>query len=296
MNYESINLDLQSVMKRAYQNLLYRSSFMNFLNTSYLGDVRATGTPKIEIVKQKATTLNVAKGAPVRTEALSPNLTKYDPASVDLTDLRIDYSFRVPSLITATNISGIIDGQIEVNDSEVAMEVDKYGYGKLKTAITGNADGSEAFTKGQVFVWAPSAKEEYISNINTLKATLFNRKIYDNYLLGLEALEYANYVSALTSVLKYETLSGVEAVDRGEVASAFGVSSFEINSNALNDVNVKGFFANEVGTVGDAFFSQFNEFAGNYPGFPGDYVVEGAILFGADVVRPEAIIKLVATA
>ena len=35
---------------------------------------------------------------------------------------------------------------------------------------------------------------------------------------------------------------------------------------------------------------------GNYPGFPGYYVVEGNVLFGAKVVRPEAIIKLVASA
>ena len=34
MNYSTLNLDLQSVVKRAYDNLLYRSSFMNFLNSN----------------------------------------------------------------------------------------------------------------------------------------------------------------------------------------------------------------------------------------------------------------------
>ena len=69
--------------------------------------------------------------------------------------------------------------------------------------------------------------------------------------------------------------------------------AYPINSTVLDSANTKGYFANEVGTVGDAFFSRFNEFNGTYPGFPGYYVVEGVVLFGAEVVRPEAVIKLV---
>jgi hypothetical protein len=38
------------------------------------------------------------------------------------------------------------------------------------------------------------------------------------------------------------------------------------------------------------------EYQGNYPGFPGYYVIEGNILFGAKVVMPSAVIKLVASA
>ena len=48
--------------------------------------------------------------------------------------------------------------------------------------------------------------------------------------------------------------------------------------------------------VGDTFFSSMVEYNGNYPGFPGYYVVEGNVLFGAEVVRPEAIVKLTAAA
>ena len=52
MNYTALNLDLQGVVKRVYEDLLYRSSFMNFLNPSYLGEIRTTGTPMIEVIKQ----------------------------------------------------------------------------------------------------------------------------------------------------------------------------------------------------------------------------------------------------
>jgi hypothetical protein len=131
--------------------------------------------------------------------------------------------------------------------------------------------------------------------LNSLKATLFNAKVYDTYRLGLDAVEYGNLVSALTSILKYETLAGVEGVDRGEVARAYGIDIFPINSNVLKN-NEKGYFASPVGTVGDTFFSSMVEYQGNYPGFPGYYVIEGNILFGAKVVMPSAVIKLVASA
>ena len=39
MNYTSLNLDLQGVVKKVYEDLLYRSTFMNFLNPSYLGEI-----------------------------------------------------------------------------------------------------------------------------------------------------------------------------------------------------------------------------------------------------------------
>ena len=34
MNYTEIGLDLQSTVKRIYQNIVYRSSFYNMLNDS----------------------------------------------------------------------------------------------------------------------------------------------------------------------------------------------------------------------------------------------------------------------
>lgn len=293
MNYSTLNLDLQSVVKRAYDNLLYRSSFMNFLNSSYLGEVRQAGTPMIEIVKQNATATNSTLNQPDLVNALSPILATYGSDKVDLAQLRLDYSFRVSYMMTESGIKKAVDGQIELQDSTNATEIDKFGYNKLATAITGSADGSLAYTQGQVYQWVAATQADYITMLNNLKALLFNRKIYDNYLLGLEAIEYGNFVSALTSILKFETMAGVEGVDRGDIASAYGISIFPINSTVLDSANTKGYFANEVGTVGDAFFSRFNEFNGTYPGFPGYYVVEGVVLFGAEVVRPEAVIKLV---
>ena len=293
MNYSTLNLDLQSVVKRAYDNLLYRSSFMNFLNSSYLGEVRQSGTPMIEIVKQNATATNSTLNQPDLTNALSPVLATYGSDKVDLAQLRLDYSFRVSYMMTESGIKKAVDGQIELQDSTNAAEIDKFGYNKLATAITGSADGSLAYTQGQIYKWVAANQSDYITMLNNLKAMLFNRKIYDNYLLGLEAIEYGNFVSALTTLLKFETMAGVEGVDRGDIASAYGISIFPINSTVLDSANTKGYFANEVGTVGDAFFSRFNEFNGTYPGFPGYYVVEGVVLFGAEVVRPEAVIKLV---
>ena len=40
------------------------------------------------------------------------------------------------------------------------------------------------------------------------------------------------------------------------------------------------------------YFSNFNQFA-EYPGLPGMFVIEGRAMFGADIVRDEAIVKLV---
>ena len=70
-NFTQINLDLQSVMKRTYANLLYRSSFFNFLNEYYIGEIRQTGAPTLEVVVQGATTVNNAVDTPVRTTALT---------------------------------------------------------------------------------------------------------------------------------------------------------------------------------------------------------------------------------
>ena len=290
-NFAQIGLDLQSVMKRTYANLLYRSSFYNFLNEFYIGEIRQTGTPVIEVMKQNKTTINQRENAEMQT-AQNPALVGYNSVKVDLTELPMDYSFRIPVLVTGSNIVNAIDEAIRLNDSGIAVKIDTYGYGKLATAITGDrTGGNTAETTGTTYTWAPATKEAYIDALNALKAILFNLNIYDTYRLGLEATEYGSLVSALTSILKFETLAGVEGVDRGEIARAYGIDIFPINSNVLT--TEKGYFASPVGTVGDTFFSAMVEYNGNYPGFPGYYVVEGNVLFGAEVVRPEAVIKLV---
>lgn len=281
-NFSQINLDLQSVMKRTYANLLYRSTFYNFLNEYYIGEVRQTGAPRIEIIKQKATTVNT-RGNAEMANAVTPGLVTYDNAIVDLTALSMDYSFRIPVLVVGSNVAGAIDEQIRINDSTIAKKIDIYGYDVLADNVTN--------TKS----WAPSTQADYISLLNELKAQLFNADVYDTYRLGLKATEYGNLVSALTSILKFETLAGVEGVDRGEIANAYGVDIFAINENVLTNSEV-GYFGSPVAVVGDTFFSDMVAYNGNYPGFPGYYVVEGNVMFGAKVVRPEAMIKLTATA
>jgi hypothetical protein len=188
-----------------------------------------------------------------------------------------------------------IDEAIRLNDSQIAVKIDTFGYDKLADTITGSRTaGATAETTGTIAAWAPATKEAYIDLLNSLKATLFNLNVYDTYRLGLEATEYGKLVAALTSILKFETLAGVEGVDRGEVARAYGIDIFPINSSVLTN-SEKGYFASPVAVVGDTFFSAMVEYNGNYPGFPGYYVVEGNVLFGAEVVRPEAVIKLVAS-
>ena len=144
------------------------------------------------------------------------------------------------------------------------------------------------------FTWNPATADAYVEAINNCKAALFNNRVYDRYKLGLVATEYANLVSAMVSLLKFETPQGVRGVVEGEIANAFGVDIFPINSNALTN-SEKGYFASEIATAGDFYFSSFVEYNGNYPGFPGDYVVEGAVLFGAEVIQKDAGLQLVAS-
>lgn len=280
-----LNIDLQAFVKRVYDSLLYNSTFYKFLNENYIGVVRQTGAPIIEVIKTNPVSVNVRETAEI-TSALTPALATYGSTKVDLTELPIDYSVRVPVSVVGSDITNALQDVIDLKDSAVAKQIDTYGYAKLKGGVS------------QAFQWAPATKEGYIDALNTLRARLFNKDVYGGYRLGLDALEYANYVSALTSVLKFETMSGVEGVDRGEVARAYGIDAFEINSNYINPVvanhseTVKGYFFNSVAVVGDTFFGAFTQWNGDYPGFPGYFVIEGNMLFGAEVVRPDAIIKL----
>lgn len=293
-NFTSINLDLQAVAKRTYENIYYESTFMNFLDESWMQVARSTGTPIIEVVKQIAPTITKRSNVEITT-ALTPSLTTYNSIKVDLTELPLDYSFSISPLMIGSNIEGTLEGQMRLKDSAIATEIDKYGYGKLNAAIVGKTDGSEAYTDGQVVVWAPTEQQDYIDLLNSYKMTLFNRNITNGYMLGLEAVQYGNLVSALTSILKYETRAGVEGVDKGVVANAYGVDIFPINTSVIG-TGVLGYFANKIACVGDMFFDAMAQYNGNYPGLPGYFVLEGNILFGAEVVRPEAILKLAATA
>ena len=91
--YEEINLDLQSFAKRVYDSYLYQSTFYNFLNPNYIGELRQTGAPVIEIAKQDALTAHVRETKEIQNR-LNPALTTYTHTMVDLTELNLDYSIR----------------------------------------------------------------------------------------------------------------------------------------------------------------------------------------------------------
>lgn len=274
---EEIGLDLQAFVKRVYDDVLYQSTFYNFLNPAYIGALRQTGAPVIEVAKTDVLSVNVRETKEIAT-ALDPALVTYGHTMVDLTELPMDYSIRVPVTVTGSDIANAIQSAVDLEDSAIAQAIDTYGYAKLASASMDEAE------------WDPSTKEDYISTLNGLRAKLFNKKITGDYRLGLGATEYANLVSALTSVLKFETLAGREGVDMGEIARVYGISIFEINDNVLGDE--KGYFFNPIAVVGDTFFSAFVQTASDIR-YPGYYCISGNQMFGAEVVRPEAIIRLV---
>lgn len=297
MNFSQINLDLQSTMKKIYASLLYRSSSLMFANRRYMEAAR-TETPIIEVVKALPTAINKRQGIELANASgvatpVNPTLATYDSVKVDLTELRMDYSFMVSPIAMGSGLVGTIDDQLDLKDAAIATEIDKFNYGKMAKTIVGSTDGSMAYTKGQTIVWNPADGQEIVDEVNVLKALLFNRNIYDGYICGLKAIAYAYLVSSLTAVLKYETRVGVESVDMGQVADAYGVQFIQINDNVLENGEV-GYFGNEVAFVADIFFSAFNTF-NNYPGMPGYFVCEGNIFAGSEVIRPEALIKLVAS-
>lgn len=281
MNYTQdgvYSLDLQSVAKRIYESLLYRSTFYKFLNPNYIGELRNAGTPMIEILKSGDASVNVRSTKEI-INALTPGLLGYSSQKVDLTELPMDYSIRIPVLVSGTNFINTLEDAMDKKDQAVATRIDTYGFGILDDQVSAEAE------------WDATTKDEYIDLLNGLKAKLFNNNVYSDYRLGLGATEHSKLVSALTSILKFETEVGVKGVDMGVVDEAYGIQIFPINDTMLS--GVKGYFYNPLAVVGDTFFDSFVEYNNNYPGFPGYYVMEGNIMFGAKVVEPNAIIKLV---
>ena len=281
MNYTQdgvYSLDLQSVSKRIYESLLYNSQFYKFLNPNYIGELRNAGTPMIEILKSGEATVNVRETKEI-TNALTPGLLGYGNEKVDLTALPMDYSIRIPILVSGTNFINTLEDAMAKKDQAVAKRVDTYGFGTvLANGVTQEAE------------WNPATQADYIEILNNLKATLFNKNVYSDYRLGLAATEHAKLASALTSILHFETEVGAKGVDMGVVDEAYGVQIFPINDTMLGAV--KGYFNNPLAVVGDSFFDSFVEYNNNYPGFPGYYVMEGNIMFGAKVVETNAIIAL----
>ena len=158
MNYNEVQLDLQSTVKRIYQNIVYRSSFYKMLNDSYIGELRNAGTPMIEVMKSGDVTINVRETKEIQNQ-LTPSLMGYNSVKVDLTELPMDYSIRIPILVTGSGIANALDSALQKKDSAVAKKIDTYGFNKLAS----NTDIEEK-------EWNPSTKEEYIDTLTALSA------------------------------------------------------------------------------------------------------------------------------
>lgn len=279
MNYTEVGLDLQGTVKRIYYNLIYKSAFYKMLNDSYIGEIRNSGVPMIEVLKTNDTTINIRNTRELATQ-LVPTLQGYDSVKVDLTELKMDYSVRIPTLVAGSGIANALDSALEKKDSAVAKAIDTYGFRKLGA----NTDIEEK-------EWAPANQQGYIDLINALTADLFNNDVYDNYRLALSATEYGKYVAALTSILKFETMAGIEGVDRGTVARAYGVDAFQVNDAVLTE-GVVGYIFNPIAVVGDTFFDAFVQHV-SPQGWPGYFIFEGNVMFGAEVIEPKAIFRLI---
>lgn len=279
MNYGELNLDLQGTVKRVYYDLIYRSSFYKMLNDNYIGELRNTGVPMIEVLKTNDISVNIRNTRELQSQ-LVPTLASYDSVKIDLTELKMDYSIRIPTLVAGSGIANALDSAIAKKDSAVAKAIDTYGFQKL---------GGDATIEEKEF--APATSEAYIRAITGLKADLFNNDVYEDYRCALTATQYGNLVAALTSVLKYETMAGVEGVDRGIVANAYGVDFFPVNDDVLTE-GVVGYFFNPTAVVGDAFFDAFVQHV-SPQGWPGYFIFEGNVMFGAEVVEDKAIFRLI---
>lgn len=275
--YEELNLDLQAFAKRVYDSILYQSTFYNFLNTNFIGTLRQTGAPVIEIIKTDALQVNVRETKEIQT-ALDPALTTYTHTMVDLTELNMDYSIRIPLMVAGSDVANAIQDAADLEDSAIAKQIDTYGYGKLAAATMDEAE------------WDPATKDEYTSLLNGLRAKLFNNDVVGEYRLGLGATEYANLVSALTTLIHFENVEVNTGLTLGEMARVYGINIFEINDNVLD--GAIGYFFSPIAVVGDSFMSAAVQTSSDIR-YPGYYCLSFTQSFGAEVVRPEAIIRLV---
>ena len=276
---DELNIDLQAFAKRTYDSILYQSTFYNCLNTNYIGTLRTTGAPVIEVLKTNNISVHSRDTKEIQNK-LDPALVTYQHVMVDLTELNLDYAIRVPLMVSGSDITNAVQDAADLKDADIAKKIDVYGYGKLRSA------GLDEYE------WDPATQQDYIDNLTELKAILFNKSIEGELRLGLGAIEYGKLVSALTSILKFETPTGVRGVVMGEVGQAYGIDAiFPINDSVLDDE--KGYFFSPIMAVGDMFMSAINQFPGTYPGYPGYYVIEGTASFGAEVIRKEAGLILV---
>ena len=142
--YSELNLDLQSFAKRTYDSILYQSSFYKCLNTNYIGTLRQTGSPVIEVLKTKAISVHTRATKEIQSK-LDPALVEYEHVIVDLTELNLDSAIRVPLMVTGSDVTNAVQDAADLKDSAAAKKIDVYGYGKLAAANFTSA-------KAEVFV------------------------------------------------------------------------------------------------------------------------------------------------
>ena len=92
------------------------------LNPNYIGEIRQTGTPMIEVLKSTDTSVNVRSTKEI-TNALTPSLAGYSSIKVDLTDLPMDYSIRIPVLVAGSNLINTIEDAMDKKDQAVAKAI-----------------------------------------------------------------------------------------------------------------------------------------------------------------------------
>ena len=88
--YSEINLDLQAYAKRTYDSILYQSTFYNFLNANYIGVLRQTGAPVVEVAKTNPLSVTKRQTVEIQND-LTIGLATYGRSVVDLTELKIRY-------------------------------------------------------------------------------------------------------------------------------------------------------------------------------------------------------------
>ena len=89
----------------------------------------------IEVLKSGDVTVNVRHTKEIANQ-LTPSLMGYDSVKVDLTELPMDYSIRIPILVTGSGIANALDSALQKKDSAVAKAIDTYGFGKLEDITT----------------------------------------------------------------------------------------------------------------------------------------------------------------
>ena len=178
--YTELNLDLQAFAKRVYDSILYQSTFYKFLNMAYIGELRQTGAPVIEIAKTNTLNVHVRATKEIQSQ-LTPSLIGYNHTMVDLTELNMDYSIRVPLMITGSDITNAVQDAADLQDAAIAKQIDVYGYGKL------NAD-----TNITEVEWAPITKEDYIDIESFKKLSETMKKVY-----RIKCKEFAKLIEEL---------------------------------------------------------------------------------------------------